>query len=515
MKKWNQPCPDCGSSDALAVYEDHTFCFSCKTRKWAEPLQRRNMSELHRSLRERGLASATAAKYNIEIKDKEEGDGWVHRYPFYNKGQVVAHQIRDSDKRFRFSGDISKAELGGQHLFPPNSAKTITVCEGYLDAAAAYQLMGSKYPSVAVYSASSAEKEIRRNFEYLNSFEQIVICFDSDDQGKDAALKCAKVLPIGKVRIVTLSKHKDPCDYLKSGDTSGFVSEWWKGATFTPAGIRLSSSLWDDIETEPVGAEVSYPYQTLQTQTYGLRKSEFIVFHGKTGIGKSTILNEIVYHILKTSSAKVGCLRIEETNRKSALNLLSLEANKPLYLPDVFKATPKEELKALHTSLFGDDRVMFWDHFGSNTSDEVLTTIRFMAAMGAEYIILDHLSIIVSDQSDDERKTLDALCTKLKTLCMECNVAIVAVIHEARSGEIRGTDGVGQLADLVVKLERDLKNESQLVRNRMPLTIMKNRFCGMTGPSSVLDFNPKTSRLEETFSELPVGTESELVGSGH
>ena len=29
----HEPCPDCGSSDALAVYTDgHTFCFSCQTR---------------------------------------------------------------------------------------------------------------------------------------------------------------------------------------------------------------------------------------------------------------------------------------------------------------------------------------------------------------------------------------------------------------------------------------------------------------------------------------------------
>lgn len=27
----HQPCPDCGSSDALTVYTDHTFCFSCET----------------------------------------------------------------------------------------------------------------------------------------------------------------------------------------------------------------------------------------------------------------------------------------------------------------------------------------------------------------------------------------------------------------------------------------------------------------------------------------------------
>ena len=29
----HEPCPDCGSSDALAIYTDgHTFCFSCQTR---------------------------------------------------------------------------------------------------------------------------------------------------------------------------------------------------------------------------------------------------------------------------------------------------------------------------------------------------------------------------------------------------------------------------------------------------------------------------------------------------
>jgi len=29
----HQPCPDCGSSDALAVYDDGTHCFSCGATK--------------------------------------------------------------------------------------------------------------------------------------------------------------------------------------------------------------------------------------------------------------------------------------------------------------------------------------------------------------------------------------------------------------------------------------------------------------------------------------------------
>ena len=30
----HQPCDDCGSSDALAIYADHTHCYSCDKHTW-------------------------------------------------------------------------------------------------------------------------------------------------------------------------------------------------------------------------------------------------------------------------------------------------------------------------------------------------------------------------------------------------------------------------------------------------------------------------------------------------
>ena len=34
------PCPNCGSSNALALYDDgHTYCFSCKTRNYQSKLE--------------------------------------------------------------------------------------------------------------------------------------------------------------------------------------------------------------------------------------------------------------------------------------------------------------------------------------------------------------------------------------------------------------------------------------------------------------------------------------------
>lgn len=138
-----------------------------------------------------------------------------------------------------------------------------------------------------------------------------------------------------------------------------------------------------------------------------------------------------------------------------------------------------------------------WDHFGSNSIHAVLDKIRHMKALGCKYIILDHLSIIVSDQSGDERKQLDELATKIKTLCMELNICVIAVVHQNRQGEIRGTQGLEQLANMVIKLERDKLAESDFTRNVVKVTITENRFCGETGLACYLFYNLATGRLQE------------------
>ena len=115
-----------------------------------------------------------------------------------------------------------------------------------------------------------------------------------------------------------------------------------------------------------------------------------------------------------------------------------------------------------------------------------------MVALGCKYIVLDHLSIVVSDQAGDERKQLDEIATKLKTLTMELDIAVVAIIHTNRQGQIRGTAGVEQLANIVMRLERNKNELDEWRRNVTRITVEKNRFCGYTGPASYLWYNPET-----------------------
>ena len=136
-----------------------------------------------------------------------------------------------------------------------------------------------------------------------------------------------------------------------------------------------------------------------------------------------------------------------------------------------------------------------------------------MVNLGCKYIIIDHLSIIVSDQKGDERRDLDEISTKLKTLAMELGIAIIAVIHQNRQGQIRGTAGVEQLANIVLKASRDVESASEWRRNVTKISVQKNRFCGITGPGVYLFYDHITTRLMDlTEDEIRAYEEGEEPG---
>lgn len=535
------PCESCGSSDAVGWYDDgHGVCFVCEKyyagdkKIDTEPqpqtitedqnlnpkgLADKNVTPLtsvFRAIPKRGLTEDSIRKYGIDIcMDKTSTVG--HRYPYFKDGQHVANKVRKrNEKAFYWEAhdkeSINGAELFGQHLFPAGSAKQITIVEGELDAAAAYQLLGSRYPVVSVKSAGSAVADCKSAFEYLNSFDEVVVCFDNDDAkirpngdvfypGQEAAKKVAELFKPGKARILTLQQGKDPAEYTATGIVpQAFVKEWWQAPRFRPDGLKVGKDMLDEILNRPSYFSIPYPWEPLNQKTYGIRLSEAVLFMADTGVGKTSIFKEIEHAILKNPEVReknygVGFLHLEEPNFDTALGLLSIEKNKPFHLPDTPRSN--EEITEAFDTVLNNDRAIFYDHFGSNNVDDILAKVRYMSVMGCKYIFIDHLSIIVSDQSGDERKQLDEISTKLKTLTMELNIAVFCVIHTNRQGEARGSAGPEKVANIHISLHRDKKDPDAWRRNVLKLTIEKNRFSGRTGPCLWLYYDEVTGRLVE------------------
>ena len=222
--------------------------------------------------------------------------------------------------------------------------------------------------------------------------------------------------------------------------------------------------------------------------------------------GKSESLNLLL--------KQIRIQRISDT----ALDIMSVEANLPLRRPDIHIGA--EEKKEYFDKTIGSGRFYFYKHFGSNSVDNIVSRVRYMAkALDCQYIVLDHVSMIVSSQEyGDERKALDEIMTKLRVLVEETDISLIIVSHLRRPdgkgheegaatslSQLRGSASIGQLSDMVIGLERDAQHDDVHVRNTTCVRVLKNRFVGMTGPATYLYYDKDTGRLTET--EKPNGNE--------
>ena len=519
----HQPCPDCRSSDGLSYNEDgSSLCFVCHTytrppedeevilTRKEKPVNEAHIKHLTEgttvSIAERRISRATAEKFGVV----STGDNYY--FPYYTaNGDLTAAKVRGiKQKSFSTEGQWGAGTLFGQQLFP-SGGKYLTIVEGEFDALACYQLTGSKYPVVSIRNgAGSALKDCKAQYEWIDSYENIIICFDNDKAGKEAAREVAELFGAKSKIFKHETEYKDACDYLTASKEALFVQQWWRAETYTPDGIVSGTSLWDLVSQPLEPAQCMYPWAGLNELTYGIRHGELVTITAGSGLGKSQLLREIVWHLLQNTEDNVGLMFLEESIRKTGLSLMSMAANVPLHLPDT--PTTDAERKAAYEATLGTGRVYLFDHFGSTSVDNIVNRVRYMAkAMNCKYIFVDHISIIVSAQeSGDERKAIDEIMTKLRMLVQETDIALFAVSHlkrpEGRGHEegaatslaqLRGSGSIAQLSDIVIGAERNGQADDPLVRNTTHVRVLKNRFSGQTGPACSLLYTKETGRMLE------------------
>lgn len=515
-------CDECGSSDGNSLYDDdHTYCHVChtykksdgtidKSKKMTPTTTRINFYDnaTTNAINNRGISQATCLSYGV----KQDPLGNKHYYPYYDAdGTMVAVKTRSvADKQFSIAGEFKDAILFGQQNFA-KAGRYLTICEGELCAMSAYQMMGSKYACVSVRNgAQAALKDCKANYEWMDSFEHIIISFDADEPGQKAAKEVAELFG-GKAKIM---KHKqgfkDSSDYLQKNATKEFNDAWWQAEAFVPDGIISAISLIEDLKKPLTQAPVLYPWEGLNKLLYGIRPAELVTLAAGSGLGKSTILRELVSHILNNTDEKVGLAFLEETPERTMRGLLGLEINKKIHLPDAVYSP--HEIDEVYNRLDLENRVFLWNHFGSNAIENVLNRLRyFVKALGCKYLVLDHLSILISDQSaGDERKNIDMVMTKLRTFVQEVNCSLLLVSHlkrpEGKSledgavtslGMLRGSGSIAQLSDAVIGAERNSQADDIIERNTTRVRVLKSRYTGYTGHACSLFYDDFTGRLRE------------------
>ena len=556
-KELHIPCTDCNSSDGLVVYQDDSgFCFACpegtgyktkdKVEAMAERGSPRSPTEAIQAtysdslavfkkpqfspIPDRGITLATAKKYNALVR------GSTVMFGYANESEVVAAKVRKEDKQFQTCGEWASVGLYGQNLFS-GGGRFVTLVEGEFDALAAFQMTGSKYPVVSIKNgASSAVKDCKAQFKWLDTFETIVIAFDMDEPGQKAAHLIASELFSDKAKIVKM-RHKDACDYLKANESKQFEDDWWKAEEYVPDNIRPSSELYDEVMEELQMPFCSYPWDCLNLMLYGLRLGEIVTVMAGSGVGKSTVVKEILRGIYSDTPKKLGVLSLEETAGVAAMKMMSLSSSKPFHLPtveqmrtilkdpsrvsdkpfleDVTAEQRRADKEAAFQDVLSNDRFMFLEHEGAITMESVLGQMRYLAkAQDCKVILLDHISILVGlvgNGKTNEREAIDNVMHSLRSLVEETGICLINISHlrkpsdgsgheegrRVQLSEARGSGSIAQLSDIAIGLEANRQSDDTEVKNQTVIRVLKNRFSGETGVAGVLKYDKSSGRLTE------------------
>ncbi|MET3601139.1 DnaB-like helicase C-terminal domain-containing protein [Martelella mangrovi] len=528
------PCDKCGSSDANALFSDgHLYCYSCEAYTPAEGgpppeaggNRQRKAGGLisggeFSALTKRGIAEMTCRKWGYKLSSYNGKRVQVAELYNPEGSEVVAQKLRFANKDFLALGDLKKAGLFGQHLWR-DKGKMVVVTEGEIDALTISQLQDLKWPVVSIPSgASGAKKALAKSLEWLLGFETIVLFFDNDEPGRSAVEECAPLFPPGRCKIARMDGFKDANEAHQAGQSGEVINAIWGAKVYRPDGIVGGAEIWEDLTNDDELAEASpYPWPGLNELLHGLRMSELVTLTAGSGVGKTEVVRAIAHYLL-TGGETLGMLMLEESIKRTAKGLMGLELNRPIHLDMTAWADLPEEEKearrAAYDTTVGSGRLFLYDHFGSTEVENLLNRVRYLAkGCGCRYIILDHLSIVVSGLDDgDERKAIDVAMTKLRTLVQETGICLILISHLKRPpmgkgheegamtslSQLRGSHSIAQLSDAVVGLERNQQDE--VTKNITTVRVLKNRFSGETGIAAHLLYEKETGKLTECSPEF-------------
>jgi len=210
----SQPCPSCGSSDSLAIYHDGGgYCFSkcgyVSRGKLEGRVQQRsrklvqsswNLEEVSNypvaDLSHRGLTREAVERYGVRQAVRPENGEADNQAIFYPAGLGGGFKRKNAltRKDMEVLGDYGG--LFGQQVFP-RGGRFLVVTEGEEDAIAlwqAFKAQGKDYSVVSLPNgAGCGGIEKREVWDYVTSFQGVLLAFDSDEQGREGAEKFADI----------------------------------------------------------------------------------------------------------------------------------------------------------------------------------------------------------------------------------------------------------------------------------------------------------------------------------
>lgn len=566
----NYPCITCSSSDAMSVYVkdesgDRTVDAYCRsgfcTRsnpyisakeleeegfdiKTAETKTRYRMNEQvdltkYHSLpihgwRERMVTKSVSEKYGVVSEEGRDGQPNARLYPVTKSSEIVGYRKRVFPKDIFAIGNCrANNEMFGQSAFE-SGQKFLVITTGEEDAMSLAQTLrseknGQTYwtPVVSVINGDeSIITQIKSNFDYVNSFEKVILMFDMDDAAQKHVDAAARLLSPGKAYIAKLPE-KDANDMVRKGMSGELRQAFWKAEPHNRVDILHLEQMWDDFESEDSNQKIPFPpawSKLNQMMNGGPERGEITIIGALTSIGKTTIINNIAYHLVENTNFKVGALYLEATRREVVRDLLSLEMSLNLRNADRSTLDMPKLKKRFMENLSSKNQFVYADHQGSISNDAIFDKLNYLAkAEDCDVVIVDPIQAAVN--SSDNSAMIDFMDSLLK-FAKQTDTSVIAVSHmrkpesdnphDVSEYNLMGSSSINQIAFNTILMSRDKMSDDPVIKGATKIQMVKCRRTGETGEAGWLRYDPKTTHMFTTqdpynVTEIPEGMEVDSV----
>ena len=496
--KTHQSCPSCGGNGCLTTFDDGgTYCHQCFAGKKGETMDASEQSDLKfEHVGYRGIDKEYCVKYNVLTGFDSEGNEVSRVYPYPHRPKT-----RILPKDFTQNKGFTNDHLLGMDFFNAGTSKKLTIVEGEDDWLSAVQLLGDRWPVVALPGAGSI-KQVLKNpkcYNYLKAFDSLVIASDGDEAGDKTAEILTKAFP-NKCYRVSMTMYKDPNDYLTNGSGSDFLYAWMNAKKYTPSNVLNTPdqflSLYKDA---PEHQYIPTGIESLDDKILGLMQGHFTVIKAPTGLGKTEFMRYLEYQMLK-QGVPIAAWHLEETKVRTLLGLVSYHCGDNLTRQDIITEKEKDkEVQDAICDLTKDEN--FYQFYLEDTdgADELCEQIRYFSEVcGCKYVFFEPIQDVITSSSEDgKEQSLADLSVRLSKLAASLGVGIVTIAHTNDQGEPKYCKMIGQRASVMIDLSRDKQSDDPEESNTTYLEIQKNRPASIEGRAGAMLFDLKTFTMKE------------------
>lgn len=518
------PHPECGSSDGLQVYhEDGEFtgyCWACGAYvhdpygdkpppKFEPPSPEEIQAQVReyidyplKALPERRLKEYALKRFGVrmEVSQQDGTTPTTVMFPYTNEDGLCGWKIRPLASKKMWSVGYNKgAQLFGWKQALRAGDKTLYITEGEYDAISLYQVLkdanaGTQYADLeyAVVSlphgAAAAKRDILAQQKDIRAhFDKVVLVFDMDKAGEEAAQDVARVFP--EVEVASLP-CKDANECLMQGASRALKSAVVFKAT-KPKNSRVvyGSQLRELARKEPEFG-LSWPWEGLTEATRGIRRGETIYIGAGVKMGKSEVVNAIAAHIIKEHDSPVYMIKPEEALPKSYKMILGKVAGRIFHDPNIpFDTEAFDRADALV-----GDKAIFQDiyQFGrwEDLKDDIIYTV---TNDGVRDVIIDPITCFTNTMSASAaNEELTRIAAELSALAKDhdftayifCHLKAPEGIPHERGGHVFSTQFAGSRAmmrscNYMIGIEGNKDPELSIEeRNVRTLRILEDREFG-------------------------------------